>query len=226
MDDFSKIPTSWMKDDKPETLLRDFRWQGKEKSDYIASLMVYICIAQHIQGEKGRISITYSKLSELTSLSRAKVSAGISILRDKKIISVSDDNKTNSYELLWRENDKGWAKLPVKSMYDKDYSFIMPFNDFHLRKKVELDALKLYLILVAFRDEKSNSTVMKYETISDYTGIVTNDIKSASSFLVSLNMINVDKSTIEDYEMKRWRNVYRINGINRYRHAGNSPNLS
>lgn len=226
MDDFSKIPTRWMKDDKPETLLRDFKWQGKEKSDYIASLMIYICIAQHVQEERGKISMSYSDISGLTDLSRAKVSAGISILKDKRIISVSGDNKTNSYELLWRENDKGWAKLPVKSMYNKDYSCIVPFKDFHLRKKVELDALKLYLILVAFRDEKTNSTVMKYETISDYTGITTNDIKSASSFLVSMNLINVDKSNIEDYEIKRWRNVYRINGINRYRHAGNSPNLS
>lgn len=212
-----------MRDNKPETLLRDFKWHCKEKSNYIASLMIYICIAQHIQEERGKISISYSDISGLTSLSRAKVSAGISILKDKEIISVSGDKKINSYELLWRENDKGWAKLPVKSMYNKNYSGIVPFKDFHLRKKVELDALKLYLILVSFRDEKTNSTVMKYETISDYTGITTNDIKSASSFLVSLNLINVDKSNIEDYEMKRWRNVYRIKGINRYRHAGNSP---
>ena len=222
MNNFAQIPTRWMKDDKPHSLLRDFSWNSKEKSDYIASLMLYVCIAQHITKIREEISISYSQLSGLTNLSRAKISSGISILKNKKIISVSCEKKTNLYGLLWREKEEGWAKLPVKSMYNTDCSLIEPFKNFHLRKKVELDALKLYLILVAFRDEKSNSTVMKYETISNYTGIAMNDIKSASSFLVSLNLINVDKSNIED-EMKRWKNVYRINGINRHRHAGNSP---
>lgn len=225
MNDFAQIPTSWMKDDKPYSLLRDFSWNSKEKSDYTASLMLYICIAQHIPKIREEISISYSKLSGMTGLSRAKISSGIYILKDKKIISVSDEKKTNSYGLLWRANDKGWAKLPVKSMYNEDYSYIYPFKDFRLRKKVELDALKLYLILVAFRDEKTNSTTMRYETISNYTGIITNDIKSASSFLVSLDLINIDKSNIEeDSVIKKWRNIYRIRGINRYRHAGNSPN--
>jgi hypothetical protein len=223
MNDFAQIPTSWMKDDKPHSLLRDFKWNSKEKSDYIASLLLYICIAQHIPRKREEISISYSQLSGLTSLSRAKISSGISILKDKEIIYVAGENKTNSYGLLWRENDKGWAKLPAKNMYNTDNSLIEPFKNFHLRRKTELDALKLYLILVAFRDEKSNSTVMRYETISDYTGIAMNDIKSASSFLVTQNMINVDKSAIDDYEQKRWRNSYRIIGIKNYRHAGNTP---
>jgi hypothetical protein len=229
MNDFSKIPTRWMKDswdDDHNSLLNNFRWNGKEKSNYIAALMIYICIAQQIQKEKGETSISYSELSKLTSLSRSKVSSGVSILKEKEIIYVSYGKKTNSYSLVWRENEKGWAKLPVRKMYNKDCSAIEPFKYFFLRKKVELDALKLYLILIAFRRNEENSTVIKYETINYYTGIAINDIKSASSFLVSLKMINVDKSSTDDYEEKKWRNVYRINGIDRYKHAGNSPNLS
>lgn len=226
MDDWVKLPTGWIRD-KDNLPLRKFVLRDANKSNFTAALMLYICIAHHIRRKEngscptGWAMLSYSQLQNITNLSREKISAGLSILRKKNLVEINTNSKTNLYSLVGYNNKGGWAKLPAKRLYDKKIAHIKPFLEFKIRQRVELDALKLYLVLIAFRDNIKNHATPSYETISNYTGIPLRNIRSAISLLVNHDMIHVQKYGDLNQIDKR-NNFYRIVGIDGQRHAGNT----
>lgn len=220
MKDWVRIPTKWLTD-KSAPLLKDLSWRGEHQSDNIAALMLYVAINQQTPEQETKTRLTYDNLCLITSLSRAKVSAGIKIIENLGLIKIEKKGRSNIYHIIDRDQKGGWAKLPARTLYDNDGQ-IEPFNNFKLRSRTELDALKLYLLIIAFRDNKKNHTTIAYEKISQYTGISERHVRSAISFLVTLNMIHVDKHLVGDTTEKRM-NVYRVIGINNRQHAGNMP---
>lgn len=227
MDEWVKIPTEWIRD-KEDPGLRRFSWRGPDRSSFIAALMLYICIAHHAVRKPtddlprpGLAKLSYTKLTELTDLSRAKIASGTRILHDYSLVQRLKSGKTNVYRVVNYEIRSGWAKLPCKSLYDEKEQAIVPFKEFKLRHKNELNALKLYLLLVSFRDNQSNHANPSYDKIQPYTGISRNEIRSAISLLINLGMIHVDRIRDPDEEQGKVRNVYRILGIENHRHTGN-----
>ena len=85
---------------------------------------------------------------------------------------------------------------------------------------MELDALKLYLLLVAFRDAQRNYTSMRYHLMNEYTGVQIGKIKGALNFLVVSNMIYVEREARDPFDRTNPANLYRIRGVDPYRHAG------
>ena len=92
----------------------------------------------------------------------------------------------------------------MKSIVGRDYlrnrfttltGSIPMFEDFHLRKPAELDAVKLYLAFAGRRDTGQNVTRMTYNRISDYAGIKLGRIKRALGILNINGLI-----TVESYE--------------------------
>lgn len=220
MNAWVRIPTGWILD-KEKYPLRDYTWSDRDnKSNYIAALMLYICIAQQIDSADW-IQLSYKDFCTITSLSRAKVSSGLHILSEKNLIKIATDYKTHKYKILgYKEEGGGWAKLPSKYLYDYKEEQIKPFMSFKLRQRVEIDSLKLFLLLIALRDNQKNHATPSYETIYKYTGIQEKNIRSAISFLVSLDMIHVQKYGNTE-ELNKRNNFYRIIGIDGNRHAGN-----
>lgn len=217
MNDWVKMPTKWLQD-KNTLPLRNFTWDRDNKSNNTAALMIYIIIIQQAQNS-GKAKLSYSSLCDISSLSRAKVAAGLEILERKKLLIIDRAQKTNIYNVV--DYDRaGWGKLPAKHLYDINLEYIKQFQEFNLRRRVELDALKLFLVLVAFRDEKKNHATISYEKISLYTGIPEAKIRSAISLLVSHDMIHVQKYG-DTMELWKRANFYRIIGVNNKKHAGN-----
>ena len=220
-----KLPTTWILN-KENPLLRRYSWRGDIKSDYIAALMLYITIATHASRENtddcplGCAKLSYSKFCLITSLSRSKVSNGLNILIRDNLIEKYSYNKTNIYKIVNYENRGGWGKLPARILYDDYEEYIIAFSDFKLRQKVELDSLKLYLLLIALRDNYLNHATPSYDTINRYTGIIRTNIRSAISQLVNHDLIHVQKYG-DPSNLEKRRNYYRIIGIDDKRHAGN-----
>jgi predicted transcriptional regulator len=218
--EWGRIPTSWISN-KEKPLLKSFDWSEKG-STHIAALMLYIALNQQSPGEKNKAAITYDQLCHAVSLSRAMVSAGIKHLEEVGLIQIKKNGRANIYQIVGRDKGSHWAKLPVRRLYDEE-GIIDPFKHFNLRKRTELNALKLYLLIIAFRDNKKNHTTISYEKIMDYTGISRGFIRGAISFLINLEMIDVDRQLIDGKTEKRM-NVYWTRGIS-FRHAGNSPDF-
>lgn len=229
MREFVKMPSAWITDQtKPG--LSQLKWGGQDNAGKIAALMLYIAIVHNVNPEPNReyseagfAKLSYSDLEKIVGLSRAKIASGLKILEELGIIAIDKNEKTSVYRLVGYNPKQGWAKLPYRHLYHD--SCIKVFNEFHLRKKNELNALKMYLLVAAFRDNDSNHTFISYEKIHQYTGIPENDIRSAISFLVNLNLIHVDRSLNvkqgeDDWTMKS-KNIYRLVGL-KGKHLGNT----
>lgn len=209
-----RLPSEWIRSGKLTKLSWEYSGKG---SDNIAALMALTAIAHAADEETGVARITYDRLCEVTGLSRAKVSKGLVVLQNIEVIKSGGRNARSTYELSDYDPVGGWAKFPVKSMYAGGR--ISAFDEFRLRKVVELDALKLFFLFVAYRDNRTNVANIGYEKINQYSGVKKERIKSAISFLASLSLVYVEQvpSLINAYGLS---NAYRIVGIDSFNHRG------
>jgi hypothetical protein len=209
-----RLPTDWVR----KGLLAEFHWDnGGFGANNIAALMALIAIAHVADSETGVCRMTYNRLCDATGLSRAKLARGLEILERFKLIEREWCRRSHislgSYNIL-----RGWGKLPAKGMYRS--VTIEAFSDFKLRRRAELDALKIFLVFVAFRGNDINAANIGYSNIEKYSGVSETKIKSAISLLVTHNLIRVDQIPRKD-EPGVWH-TYRIVGIEPYRHLGTS----
>lgn len=225
MIEWVKMPSKFLMNTE-ESPFKLMIWNGTDKSSYIAALMIYIVIVHHANahnsrsgGAVGTVTMPYEALCDLIGISRTKLSMGLKVLVTFNMIKREIVGKTNLYTVVNYENFSGWAKLPAKGLYDKQISRVTAFTSFKLRSKVELNALKIYLIFVAFRDDKTNHTNLSYEKITEYANVQRNDIKSALSLLVANKLIQVDSVSTDLNEFSS-SNVYRLCYLEVYKHRG------
>jgi hypothetical protein len=209
-----RLPSAWIRNGALSRLSWDYRGKG---ADNIAALMALTAIAHAADEESGVARITYDRLCGVTGLSRAKLSNGLVVLKNIGVIKSAAQDARSTYELINYNPTGGWAKFPVKSMYAGGR--IVAFDEFRLRKVVELDALKLFFLFVAYRDNHANVATIGYEKINEHTAVKRERIKSAISFLASLSLVYVEQlpSQINAYGVS---NGYRIVGIDPFNHRG------
>jgi hypothetical protein len=179
--------------------------------------MLLLPIAHHADNQTGIAHMTYNKLGEATGPSRAKVSGGLSVLETHGLIA-RDIERRSTYQLCNYDPERGWGKIPARGLYASDDD-IVAFRHFHLRRPAELDALKLYYLFAAFRDNATNQTYISYDKITEYTGIERGNIKRGQSLLVTHDLIQVEyaPSSASDHGMK---NSYRLMGLEPNKHMG------
>lgn len=225
MNHWAKMPSYWLRNrDNPP--LTGLKWIGYRKSDHIAALMLYIVLVQHANTEPtpefpevGCSRLTYERLSEITGLSRAKISGGLGVLKELDAIAVELVGRSNRFQIKRFGEASGWAKLPAKGIYTKNLREIRAFHQFKLRSKTELNALKLYLIILATRDNSKNYAIISYDKICSYSGMNRADIRPAISLLVTLNLIHVDRAP-SDLNQFSSVNMYRPCYLDSYNHPG------
>lgn len=201
-----RLPSRWI----DEAGLTRLTWShAGGGSDNTAALMALTVIAHEIDGDTGIARITYDKFCGLTGLSRAKLANGLNILKKIGVIN-SESQKARSTYILSYYNEGAWGKFPVKSMYSSGR--IVAFDEFRLRRVVELDALKLFFLFVARRDQRTNLANIGYEKIEEYSGVKRVRIKSAISFLASLSLVYVEHLPSQSSTYGT-ANAYRIVGI-------------
>lgn len=223
MKQWVKMPSYWIRD--PERLpLATLKWVGPTKADQIAALMLYIVLVHHATDEpdadsptKGVCRLTYDKLAGITGLSRAKISGGLKLLVNLGLVSVSGANTRPVYKIEDYSSPRGWAKLPAKGLYTPSYDRVAPFHHFHLRSRNELNALKIYLVIVAFRHNDTNHAQIGYDRISELTGVHKGDIRLALSLLINLGLIQLTKTQSKINEFST-SNMYRLCHLDGYRH--------
>lgn len=201
-----RLPSGWIN----HAGLRQLSWRhGGGGSDNTAALMTLTVIAHEVEDETGVARVTYDRICNLTGLSRAKLANGLNILKEIGVIN-SDSGEARSTYTLTNYNEGAWGKFPVKSMYSAGR--IIAFDEFRLRRVVELDALKLFFLFIARRDQKTNLANIGYEKIEEYSAVRRVRIKSAISFLASLSLVYVEHlpSQSSAYGVS---NAYRIVGI-------------
>jgi hypothetical protein len=210
--DWVKLPTNWIQKDGG---LKRLGWNSTRRSDNIAALMVLIALAHHADQDNGIAKITYDDLIRITDLCRAKVSAGLNVLDELGVVG-RDPQGRSTYKLVGFDDNR-WGKLPQKRLYS--HNCITFFSEFHLRTRSELDALKLYLLFIAFRNNTSNMAHISYDKIEEHTGIYRGEIKKGLNILAANGLVHVEHvpSAASDYGIA---NAYRVAYIDPFNHLG------
>ena len=181
-----KLPSAWIENGG----LRNFMWGREGGSTQTAALMVLMAVAHHADDASGVARLTYDDLQWATHLSRTKIADGLDVLEDRKLVLRQAEGRS-SFQLTGYDPKKGWAMLPARRLYTSDG--ISAFSDFHLRRKVELDALKAYLAFAARRDREHNRAYITHEQLNEYSGIPDGRIKAAISLLIVNQLVVVEQ---------------------------------
>jgi biotin operon repressor len=210
-----QLPTKWIHDQE----LKQLQW-GLHGADAIAALMVLLVMAHKRKlltdgTNSGHFYVTYDDLESALNISRSKISKGISLLVQQGWIVRGEGRSLYSFT----SSDIPWGKVAVRALYDRSGA-ITAFDAFRLRNSLELDALKLYLLLVAFRDTQKNYVTMSYHRMNEYTGVQVGKIKGAMNYLVVSHLIYVEREAKDPFDHTNPANLYRLRGVDSYRHAG------
>jgi len=220
-----KMPSHWLVSGESLPLLQ-LTTKPVTLAANTASLMVYIFLNHLACGEgdqefksSGYCKVSYSRILDSVGISRAILSKALHVLEKIDAIEIARDGNTNIYQVLRHGERGGWAKLPARGLYKSGGKEIVAFNNFKLRSKVELNALKLYLIILAFRDNSNGHAAISYDKIYEYTGIPRNSIAAAKSFLIVNNLIQVSAVPSERNKFST-AHVYRPTCLEPYKHMG------
>lgn len=188
--EWTTLPTGWIQHDRG---LKTFKWSPKPENDnagQVAALMLLFVIAHHTNKETGFARLSYDKMSEATELSRAVIARGLNELERRGVIARDPQQTRGTITLNNATDEAGWGKLPANGLYRN--SRILAFDSFKLRSPVELDALKIYFLIVALRNNKTNRAYISYDKIKKHTGVWRNRIRPAISMLASNSLVSVN----------------------------------
>ncbi|MGA2792520.1 MAG: hypothetical protein ABSE69_03150 [Roseiarcus sp.] len=217
--DWVRLPSAWIEAGG----LRDLRWNRGEGADHITALMALLVIAHHgqelaVDDDKAELiaTVTYDQLGSATGKSREKIAGGLDVLAAHKVITRAPRGRS-TFRLEDYDHKRGWCKLPAKKLYSGES--IEAFDAFNLRVIAELDAMKLYFLFAARRDNESNLANISYDTISAYSGVERGRLKKAISVLAAHGLVYVEhkKSSLNDYGVA---NAYRLAHLDSYAHMG------
>ena len=213
-----RLPTGWIE----QRGLRSFTWKAGEGANGIAALMVLTALAHQADPETGGlVKATYNTLANATQLSRAKLSEGLKVLEARGLIT-KEPRGQSTYQLTDYEQVP-WGKLPARPLYRRDGA-IGAFKHFKLRSATELHALKLLLLIVARRDDKTNLANISYAKIEEYAGILSHQIRGAVSHLTGLGLLHIEQapSTISEVGVS---NAYRLPHVDPRNHRGTTGRM-
>ena len=208
-----KLPSAWME----QGGLKLFRWGRGAGAAETAALMALLGLAHRADLDTGIAKATYDDLTTALALSRTTLADGLEILSDRGLI-IREPIGRSTFELVNYGVGHAWAAIPASPLYPANGTIPM-FDDFHLRKPAELNALKIYLGLAARRDHRFNVTWMTYDQMADYTGIDRKKIKQALGILAVNGLITVDPISRQD-GMPGAAHGYRLTHLYPSRHGG------
>jgi hypothetical protein len=181
-----RLPTRWIE----ACGLRSFRWAHGEGADNLAALMTLTAISHHADEDTGIAELTYGELQEITTLSRAKLAAGLEILVARGQIQRRIKGRS-SFRLADYDPKAGWAAFPARGLYEG--TSIYAFKYLHLRHPTELDAVKLFFLFASRRDRRRNVAMITYEKIEEYSGVAHNGIRRALSWLTLQGLVHIER---------------------------------
>jgi len=228
---WAKFPSRWIKGyDAPyspkETdahgALAYLSW-SQYKSSGTYALLVLIALASlandqqrtRNRRELGYVRATYEDIHQLTLLAKASISKALRALEDLGVLNVDKEGSAHVYELVGINVNGDWCMLPnVFLLKGSNTLRRMMFVHENARRKTTLNTLKIYLLLLAFRDTKSGVSRLGYDNIERYGAIRREDIRAAISTLLANGLCSIVTTAEMAYEPgQRVHNRYRILGF-------------
>lgn len=196
--------------------LSHLRWRV-HKGGGTAAIMVLFALAiksnldQKVHGRRtnNQVIATYEDLAALTNLSRGPIAKGLKLLRELGAITVLKNGNGCIYSLQGIDTDDGgYCELPQGHLLD-GHNVMRRLKGLHtaIKNRSSLDAMKLYMLMLALRDRKSNVARASYATIREYTGMRKEEISVAVQLLQGAQLIRLAR----DEEVPLTRGQHRHN---------------
>ncbi|HGE5563069.1 TPA: replication protein [Escherichia coli] len=190
---FARLPNWWLRSEDPEDLLL-VRLKAGNTGTGIAAMKCLLALSVLIDFHSRVAEVSLTGLETLTGLSRPMVIRGLSKLEGLGVVNSDKNFRTNRYELTIKKDDAYWAKVPVEIVRKKLKTIsnrgIAPFT-----------ALKLYITILGLRYKEKTTVQVMHDTLRDYTGIQTTQVRYGLDVLYSSGLIHLmpreDRSTNE-----------------------------
>lgn len=216
MTQWAKLPLAWIRNDDK---LREFN--SRDLCASVSALKIYIYLVMRANykpnqeyDEAGFVKSTYDELETALDMSRASIAAGIDKLKKVGLINVQKIGRSSLYQITDYDDKRGWGKVPKRYLYGgKRLGFVDKLHEFSTRNRAHLNALKIYLLLICFRNGQSGYSALTYGKITDYSGISREKIRSALSVLYEWRLINLDPETTTINNKQRPPNKYKVLGL-------------
>ena len=182
------------------TMLNQLRWSRDgdlSPASSTVALMLYVALhftAEVVLEEKhlgmpASVHIAAASYEDLMHAiggkSRSMISQGLERLEQLQLIKRVGSHQKRRYMLTY--STPGWFKLPCQAIVRS--GVILPFENFTLRSRHELHALKIYLYLAARRDNHATYTMASYEKIAEHTGVPERHIRKALVTLTACGLL-------------------------------------
>jgi len=209
LQDWKRCPSTWINDGG----LRSFKWTDGGRSAHLSALMCWAVIIHHANDD-GDAVVTYDTFNETTGMGRTLISKGLISLAGLNVI---ERVGKSGFHLTDYDEFAGWAKFPLRGLYRTKHLTL--FHNLTRRQSVELDALKLLFLIVARRDNNTNTANITYDQITKLSGIRKDRILAALSLLAANLVVMVEARPSSQSEFGI-HNAYRIQGIDSHNHRG------
>ena len=212
---WAKMPTDWVKLRR----LKEYPMGAPGTSTPALKLYVYLAGTAGAPrpglGASGTCCVTYSELVACCGVSRGAIGPALDCLDGLVDRTPGRGRQPNFYVIrdFPAAGAGGWARLPIGYLLHRGC-----LEQLGSRSRSDLAALKLYLILLTFANNKSGLSTIAYEKLSEYAGMTRNDVSRAGSLLIHLDMVTVDPGRYArpgELGSETTPNRYRVRGLSR-----------
>lgn len=212
---FAKFPTAWLgkADDCP---LKQLDWR-RYRTQATAALVLLMALAVRLnqsqrdlqQGQKRstKIPVTYDDLGAMTGFARATIAKALMLLEGMEAIKIHKDRRANVYELIGVETPGSFCQLPQSHLLWSSNDELRRLRQLPKQFRVGLNAMKMYVLLLKYRNQAYNTTAIGYESLMQHSGMRREDIPGAMGMLSALELVRAsdDSDPREHDKSKRYR---------------------
>ncbi|MCG2585835.1 hypothetical protein [Massilia sp. TS11] len=138
------------------------------------------------------VAATYEEIQAVLPISRALVARGLMHLKRLGAITVQRDGRRSIYALAGIDEPGEWCELPQAHLLERR-EYLQRLQHFvnEIKNPRSLHAMKLYMLLLAFRANRDNIARMSYDHIKDYTGLRREDTALAIQALIGAGLVRI-----------------------------------
>jgi hypothetical protein len=193
---FARMPSRWIQDG----MLQYFTYR---EADSLHALLTYLCVVKKAAAfqnknalQLGQAVLTYDEIQSMAHLTRTQVRDAKARLECEGLVKTELHNKATLYTLAAYPQSKTaghWAKLPTPRLFDAVTDHLLFAHDKRFRQDecATMDAVKLYLLLLAFRPNDRDTCWLSYQNMYRHSGVQLNRMWPALSLLEQAGLMRV-----------------------------------
>lgn len=206
---WAMMPSTWI---LHEPGLR--RFPVRQLGPALAGMKIYLAITAAARAlpkeglQRGEADLTYDQVTHLTGVARSQIAPGLRMLEGLLSVRSGRGRSPNRYRILGLDHPEsgGWAKLPARYLVGNGL-----LQCFSPRRREDLNAMKLYYLLVALRPNDSAYTLVSHIKINELSGIPKASIRPAISLLLNNRLITLHPGI--EWGSSTGANRYEVRGL-------------